>query len=326
MHYSGRAPSVDTVTPNSGKQNESMSVVITGSYLMGATSVSLGVGVTVNSFSADSDTQITASIHIGTDAGLGARDVWVTTSVGTAALAGGFTVTQAQAASTAITSISPSQGSQGQTINVTIAGTYFTGATSVSFGSGITVNSFTVNSDTQMTASIAISSSATLGVRDVSVATPGGTATKTSGFTVNQVSPTITSVSPNQGNQGDTLDVAITGICLTGATSVSFGLGIAVNSFTVDSDTKIVVNITISGTATAGIRDISATTPEGTGILTSGFTVKEKGTEAGGCSCSHAKANTSISELLIGWGTFGLCLATCYGLARRVGKKGKSSP
>ncbi|GAI53247.1 unnamed protein product, partial [marine sediment metagenome] len=83
-----------------------------------------------------------------------------------------------------VTSVSPDSGEQGATLEVTIGGTNFTGATAVSFGTGITVNSFTVVSATQITASISISATATLGLRDVSVTTPGGTGTLTDGFTV----------------------------------------------------------------------------------------------------------------------------------------------
>ena len=56
----------------------------------------------------------------------------------------------------------------------------------MTFGSGVTVNSFNPDSSTQITANITISGSATTGARDVSVTTPGGSATKTGGFTVNQ--------------------------------------------------------------------------------------------------------------------------------------------
>jgi hypothetical protein len=54
----------------------------------------------------------------------------------------------------------------------------------VSFGAGITVNSFIVGNDTQITVNITIDGSAATGARDVSVTTPGGTATGTGAFTV----------------------------------------------------------------------------------------------------------------------------------------------
>jgi parallel beta-helix repeat protein len=84
-----------------------------------------------------------------------------------------------------VASCSPGQALQGQCpITVVISGTSFDGATSVSFGSGITVNSFAVNSATQITANICIDGSAAPGAYDVSVTTPGGTGTLTGGFTV----------------------------------------------------------------------------------------------------------------------------------------------
>jgi hypothetical protein len=84
-----------------------------------------------------------------------------------------------------MSSMSPSSGVRGQTLSVTITGTNFTAATSVTFGSLITVNSFTVNSATQITASITIGRSAVTGTRNVSVTNGGGTGTKRAGFRVN---------------------------------------------------------------------------------------------------------------------------------------------
>jgi len=60
----------------------------------------------------------------------------------------------------------------------------FGGATGISFGAGITVNSFNVDSSTQITADITIDSSCPIRPTNVSVITPTGTATLTDGFTV----------------------------------------------------------------------------------------------------------------------------------------------
>jgi hypothetical protein len=85
-----------------------------------------------------------------------------------------------------LASVSPATGSLGQTLTVTLTGTNLVAKTIVSFGPNITVNSTTVNStNTQLTANITISTSATIGQRNVSVTnTGGGTATLTNGFTV----------------------------------------------------------------------------------------------------------------------------------------------
>ena len=106
-----------------------------------------------------------------------------------------------------ISSVNPDSGNQGQTLSsVVITGNYFICASAVSFGSGITVNSFAVNSASQITASITIAANAALGARDVSVTAPGGTGTLPDGFIVlpsfqtgpaHPVSPTL----PGQLNQ-----------------------------------------------------------------------------------------------------------------------------
>jgi Tol biopolymer transport system component len=92
--------------------------------------------------------------------------------------------------------------------------------------------------------------------------------------TLAQPNPAISSINPNQGTWGQTLDnVVITGANFTGATSVSFGDGITINSFNVISATQIRMSITISPVATAGLRGISLTTSAGSGSLNNGFMV-----------------------------------------------------
>ena len=81
-----------------------------------------------------------------------------------------------------IRSVSPSQGTHGQTLEVTVTGTCFERATAVTI-SGITVNSFAVDSDTQVTANIFVPA-ITPGPKNVRVYTPQGTAVLYKGFTV----------------------------------------------------------------------------------------------------------------------------------------------
>ncbi|MGD0857601.1 MAG: CARDB domain-containing protein, partial [Dehalococcoidia bacterium] len=72
----------------------------------------------------------------------------------------------------------------------------------VSFGSGITVNGFTVNSTTRITVSITITPGAAIGKHNVSVTTLGGTASLANGFTViqEQISTTTPHGSSMPGN------------------------------------------------------------------------------------------------------------------------------
>ncbi len=76
-----------------------------------------------------------------------------------------------------LTSITPSSGSAGTTVNATLTGTNFvTGATTVTIaGTGVTANSVTVQSTTSLTAAFAIAPGTVLGPYPVTVSTASGT-------------------------------------------------------------------------------------------------------------------------------------------------------
>ena len=92
-----------------------------------------------------------------------------------------------------LVSVTPNKGVPGQTVsNIAIVGqnTHFVqGTTGLNFGSGITVNTVTVNSPTTITATVTVQNGASLGARDVTAVTGGETATLPNGFTVTTVGP-----------------------------------------------------------------------------------------------------------------------------------------
>src|SRR5262249_17232542 len=135
-----------------------------------------------------------------------------------------------------VTGVSPSSGPTGGGTSVTLTGSGFTGASQVYFG-GVAASSFTVNSDTSITAT---APAETAGTVDLTVVTTGGTSATSASdhYTYNATAPSVTAVSPNRGpTAGGTL-VTVTGTNLNGATQVTFG-GIVVTSFTVVSATQI---------------------------------------------------------------------------------------
>jgi len=83
-------------------------------------------------------------------------------------------------------SVNPNSGPQGRSLpSVIITGSNFQSGASCSFGAGTTVNSCAFNSATQLTASITISSTATLGTRNVTVTNPDSqTSTLPNAFSV----------------------------------------------------------------------------------------------------------------------------------------------
>jgi uncharacterized repeat protein (TIGR03803 family) len=159
----GLGPFVET-RPTSSKVGTT--VIILGNNLTGSTSVTFngtGATFTVNS----TGTAIKTTVPSGATTG----KVKVTTPKGMLTSNVKFRVTPT------ISSFSPTSGPVGT--SVVITGESFTGATSVTFG-GVKATSFTVDSDTQITATVPTGAK----TGKIGVATPGGTATSTGTFTV----------------------------------------------------------------------------------------------------------------------------------------------
>jgi len=157
-------PVITSFTPSSGTMGTS--VVISGINFTPATSVQFN-GVTA-SFTVNSDTQITAIVPAGVTVG----PIRVVTSVGTAESTSNFTYPPPT-----ITSFTPTSGDAGT--SVVITGTNFNAVTNVNF-TGAAASSYTVNSDTQITATVPPLAA----VGPISVVTGFGTATSASSFTI----------------------------------------------------------------------------------------------------------------------------------------------
>jgi len=265
-------PTLSSISPDQDRQNATLNVTISGTDLSGANDIRLGAGISVNSFTVLSSTQITANITISSDAATGTRDVSVTTAVGTVTLPAGFTVRQVLPT---ISSITPLQGNQESSLVITIDGTGLTGVSDIRLGPGITPGILTGLSPNQMTAHIRIASGAATGLRDLSLTTPGGSVTLPAGFEVIQALPAITSISPNSASQGSTQKVTIIGTNLNGATRLRLGNGVAINSFTVLDPRRIEASITVIAGTETGPRDVFVSTPGGTFTISNSFTVKQ---------------------------------------------------
>jgi IPT/TIG domain len=229
-------PTITSFTPTSGGLG--LTVSITGSGFTGANAVSFG-GVTASTFTIQSDNQIIAIVGNGASG-----SVQVMNPSGTASLAGFRFI-----ASPVISSFTPTSGPKG--VAVTIRGSAFTGAGSVTFG-GVAAKTFTVVSDSVISAIVGAGASG-----EVEVTSPGGTATL-AGFQF-LTPPAITSFTPTSGSLGAT--VTISGSGFTSAGSVTFG-GVVASAFTVVSDSVIsaIVDTGASGS-------VVVTSPYGTATL-----------------------------------------------------------
>jgi hypothetical protein len=159
-----------------------------------------------------------------------------------------------------ITSFNPMFGPPGAP--VTITGTQFTGATAVAFG-GVAATAFTVNSDTQITATVP----AGVATGPITVTTPNGTAMNTTSFSV-AAPPTISGgFAPGSGSAGS--QVFIYGTNFFNVSAVTFN-GVASNFF-VSVSSPAFIDATVPSGATSGL--ITVTTPYGSASSAASFTV-----------------------------------------------------
>jgi hypothetical protein len=188
-----------------------------------------------------------------------------------------------------VTGIVPNNGNQGISVPVTITGTNFVSGATVKLTRGadtINATGVTVAGATSITGTIPIPLAAAIGQWNVVVTNPDLQAgTLTNGFTVNAMgpAPTVTSIDPNNGFQGQTVSVInlIGTNFATGATVKLTNGADTINAtgVTVASATHISCTIPIPGTATVGQWNVVVTnTDTQSGSLTNGFTVFAPGT------------------------------------------------
>jgi len=270
-------PTLTSIAPNSGLRGTSVNATLTGTGLTGATwsattttsypDITFGVITVVN------DTTVTATLTTTGATVLGAKNLSVTTPIGTTG-----TVTFTVVGPT-LTSIAPTSGLRGTSVNVNLTGTGLTGATAVNApGSpNISVTNFAAVNDTTVRATLSLGSSTALGPHNITVSTPGGTSNAVT-FTV--VGPTLTSISPNTATHpasgSISVPVTLTGSNLAGATGLTglgAGVSVATGTFHVVSSTSATATLNIASTATTGARNIAVATASNGSSNTVTFTV-----------------------------------------------------
>jgi len=251
-------PTVTGVSPTSGSAAGGTSVVITGtnfSTVSGASGVRFGAA-NAASYAINSATQITANSPAGS---AGTVDITVTNPGGTSATSAADQFTYVAAPT--VTAVSPTSGATAGGATVTITGTGFSAAAAtgaVKFGAATAT--YTINSNTQITATSPAGSAGTV---DITVTTAGGTSATSAADQFTYVAaPTVTAVSPTAGPTagGTTVTITGTGFSAAAATgAVKFGAATA--TYTINSNTQITAT---SPAGSAGTADITVTTAGGT--------------------------------------------------------------
>ncbi|MFA4852879.1 MAG: T9SS type A sorting domain-containing protein [Bacteroidales bacterium] len=273
-----------SINPAIANAGQTLNVTITGNnthFSQGSgTSIDFGFnqgsGTTVvNSLNIVSNTSILANITVPSNTYTGDYDVYAYNSIdGYLSINNGFHVNGLTPPS--LVSISPNNANAGQTLNVTITGanTNFSqgSGTIIDFGfnqgSGTTVvNSLNIVSNTSILANITVPSNTYTGDYDVyAYNSIDGYLSINNGFHVNGLTPpSLVSISPNNANAGQTLNVTITGANTNfsqgSGTIIDFGFNqgsgtTVVNSLNIVSNTSILANITVPSNTYTGYYDV----------------------------------------------------------------------
>jgi hypothetical protein len=250
------APTVSSVSPNSGSTAGGTGVTVSGANFTAGATVSFGSTPATN-VAIVNGTTITATTPAGTT---GAVTVTVTANGQSGSLARGYSYVTAPT----VTGVTPNSGPAAGGTAVTITGTNFGAGATVTFGGAAATNVAVVNNTTITAATPAGSA----GAARVTVTVNGQSGSLTNGFTYG-ASPTVNNVSPNRGSTLGGTAVTITGANFATGATVTFGAAAATNVVVV-SGTQITA---ATPAGNAGAVTVTVTNPGSqSGSLANGYT------------------------------------------------------
>ena len=250
------APTVASISPNSGPLTGGTSVTITGTAFVSGATVKVG-GTSATSVTFVSATSIKAVTPTGT---AGAQSV-VVTNPDSQSSNTNITFTYA---TVTVASISPSSGPLAGGTAVTITGTGFASGASVNIGSAAATSVTFVNA----TSITAITAAGTAGGQNVVVTVSGVSSPPLTGGFTYESAPTVISISPSFGPLAGGTKVTITGTGFLGGATVTIG-GTAATGITVVSASSITAT---TPAGAVGARNVVVTNPDNQfGTLTGGF-------------------------------------------------------
>jgi hypothetical protein len=310
---------VGGVSPRSLPQGAAyQDVVLTGSGFADGDTVSFGSGVLVNSVSVEGPTQITASVSVAAAAVLTSRNVVVTQGTVHGSCIGCFTVSDTPS----VAGVTPTlpQGAVHQSVQV--QGSNFMPGASVSFsvGSGVTVESVSYQSPSQLAVTISVASSAPVHTDNVTVTnkTTGSPSGSCTGCFAVSDTPVVTSLVPQTlGPPGPTPTLpqgaAQQGFNVQGSNfmpnpTVSFGAGSGITVSSVLYQGPFQLSIIISVASSAPLQSDNVT-----------VTNKATGSPHGTCTgCLIVSDTPAVSSLFAQTGGFGGPPTLPQGAAQQV--------
>ncbi|MFJ1270226.1 IPT/TIG domain-containing protein, partial [Legionella lytica] len=259
--YQAEAPTISSVSPNTGPAAGGTSITIAGSNFVPGTTVTIG-GIPASSVTISSTGSLTAEVPAYVSGPL-AADVTVTNAEGSTTLAGGFTYT---AATPTLTSIAPNSGTTAGGTTITLTGTGFVPGATVQLD-GINAVNVQVLNNTTLTA---VTPAHASGAVDVVVNNGAGSVTLSAAFTYVGGGLSLSGISPSTGSVAGGTVITLSGANLSGTTSVTVS-GVAASGVTVVNATTVtaIVPAYVSGALAA---DVTVSDGSSNATLVGGFT------------------------------------------------------
>jgi outer membrane protein assembly factor BamB len=257
------APTVTSASPSSVPQGESAALTLTGTHFRLHATVTSSAGITFTGTKMVSATELTTTATVAPSVATGAYDLQVTNpDGGTATCTGCLTVTATPAPT--LTAVSPGAVGQQAKVTLNLTGTDFTTNSTVSFSaSGITASAVKYVSPTSLDVTTAVTGSAPVGAANVTVTTPGGTATCSGCLTID-AHPVVHKLDPNSIAAGATTTITVTGANFVSGLTVSTTIpGATVGTPADVRSTSFTVTVTVPAGDTSGSYVLKAVNPDG---------------------------------------------------------------
>jgi MYXO-CTERM domain-containing protein len=262
-----------SLDPVSGARGETIALAVRGSNLDTITGYDFGDGIEVTGWTSPSATSGTVTIEIEESAFSGSRAVSASRVDDDYTLFGGFNVT---GGTPTFHDLLPPSGTRGDTVELRITGTNLDDVESITLGSRITIEDFSVTSPTVAIALVTVRQDAAAGPRAVTLRYDGGEEiVGDDAFNVRRGEIDVLQIRPDRLRQGDASFITIDGLNLDGATSVDAGEGVDVVAIDADFPTSISVDVEIDLGAPTGFRDVVITAPAGTFVVEDGLIIGE---------------------------------------------------
>ncbi len=226
-------------------QTQTISIVGTGTAWDSTSTLSLGPGVTIDSFTVISPTRINAQVQVAGGTPIGFRMAVVTTGAVTDTQNRATLVSSATLASIAtVTAASPAQAVVGTHADVTVTGmqTHFVaGLTTASFGPGVTIQYIEVTDATHAIVHLDVAPGAAIGFRNITMTTGSEEAAGLNGFFVASplTTPVVSGVPSQQVFGGSLESISLGSFTADGpgpwTVDINWGDGTPNTTFTMDA-------------------------------------------------------------------------------------------